>query len=264
MLTSRLSESLLEFACVSVARGLKTVLHDINLKIAPGEHVAILGPNGSGKSTLIKTITRECYPLVREDSHVRILGRDRWNVFELRSLLGIVSNDLAITCTRDISVEEAVLSGFFSSVGLQPYHQVTAAMQEKAAEVIELLKIGHLSGRSVAELSSGEARRVVIGRALVHSPLALLLDEPANSLDLCAMQELRQTIRTLAQRGIGIVLVTHHLPDVIPEIERVIFLNNGRILADGPKAELLTAERLSALFGVEVQLIERDGYFHLC
>jgi iron complex transport system ATP-binding protein len=201
---------------------------------------------------------------MRDGCRLSILGRDRWNVFELRSLLGIVSNDLAVTCSRDITVEEAILSGFFSSIGLQPYHQVTPAMEEKAFEVIELLKIEHLSGRWLAELSSGEARRVVIGRALVHSPVALLLDEPANSLDLFAMQELRQTIRTLAQRGIGIVMVTHHLPDLIPEIERVIFLKDGRILADGPKAELLTAERLSDLFCVSVQLIERDGYFHLC
>ena len=226
--------------------------------------MAILGPNGSGKSTLIKTITRECYPLMQDGCSLRILGRDRWNVFELQSLLGIVSNDLTITCTRDISVEEAILSGFFSSIGLQPYHTVTSAMEAKAAEVIDLLKIGHLRGRRLAELSSGEARRVVIGRALVHAPLALLLDEPANSLDLFAMQELRLTIRTLAQRGIGIVLVTHHLPDLIPEIQRVIFLSDGRVVADGPKAELLTASRLSKLFGVDVQLIERDGYFHLC
>ena len=259
-----MTESLLEFTNVSVARGLKTVLHDINLKIAPAEHVAILGPNGSGKSTLIKTITRECYPLLGDGCRLRILGRDRWNVFELRSLLGIVSNDLTVTCSRDISVEEGILSGFFSSIGLQPYHQITPAMEEKAREVIDLLQIGHLRGRWLAELSSGEARRVVIGRALVHSPLALLLDEPANSLDLLAMQELRHTIRTLAQRGIGIVLVTHHLPDLIPEIDRVIFLKDGRIQADAPKAELLTAERLSNLFCVNVELIERDGYYHLC
>jgi iron complex transport system ATP-binding protein len=259
-----LNQSLLEFANVSVARGLKTVLHDINLKIAPGEHVAILGPNGSGKSTLIKTIMRECYPLLREGSWLRILGRDRWDVFQLRSLLGIVSNELTAICTRDITVEEAVLSGFFSSIGLQPYHVVTAAMREKTSEVMELLKIGHLSGRWLSELSSGEARRVVIGRALVHSPLALLLDEPANSLDLFAIHELRHAMRSLAQRGIGIVLVTHHLPDLIPEIDRVIFLSEGRILADGPKADLLTAEGLSDLFRVEVQLIERDGYYHLC
>lgn len=266
MLPSKLTESLLEFANVSVARGLKTVLHDINLKIAPAEHVAILGPNGSGKSTLIKTITRECYPLLRDGSRLRILGRDRWNVFELRSMLGIVSNDLTVTCSRDISVEEGILSGFFSSIGLQPYHylQITPAMEEKTREVIDLLQIGHLRGRWLAELSSGEARRVVIGRALVHSPLALLLDEPANSLDLLAMQELRHTIRTLAQRGIGIVLVTHHLPDLIPEIDRVIFLKDGRIQADGPKAELLTAARLSDLFCINVELIERDGYYHLC
>jgi iron complex transport system ATP-binding protein len=259
-----LTGSLLEFTNVSVARGLKTVLHNINFKIAPGEHVAILGPNGSGKSTLIKTITRECYPLIADGSSLRILGRDRWNVFELRSLLGIVSNDLTVTCSREISVEEAILSGFFSSIGLQTYHRLTPAMQEKASEVIDLLKIGHLRGRWLAELSSGEARRVVIGRALVHSPLALLLDEPANSLDLFAMQELRQTICALAHSGIGIMLVTHHLPDVIPEIDRVIFLKDGRIEADGPKTELLTAERLSDLFCVNLQLIERDGYFHLC
>jgi iron complex transport system ATP-binding protein len=258
-----LTESLLEFTNVSVARGLKTVLHNINLKIAPGEHVAILGPNGSGKSTLIKTITRECYPLIADGSSLRILGRDRWNIFELRSLLGIVSNDLTVTCSREISVEEGILSGFFSSIGLQPYHRLTPAMQDKASEVIDLLKIAHLRGRWLAELSSGEARRVVIGRALVHSPQALLLDEPANSLDLFAMQELRQTIRALAHSGIGIVLVTHHLPDVIPEIDRVIFLKDGRIEADGLKAELLTEERLSDLFSVNLKLIERDGYFHM-
>jgi iron complex transport system ATP-binding protein len=254
---------LLDFHHISVMRGDKTVLDDITLRIQAGEHIAILGPNGCGKSTLIKTITRECYPLARPNSSLTILGQDRWNVFELRTLLGIVSSDLMSTCTRDITGLEVILSGFFSSIGIQPYHLVTPAMLRKSREVLELLEVPLLADRDMTAMSTGEARRILIGRALVHDPLALLLDEPTNSLDLHATLELRDTLRKLAQSGIGILLVTHHLPDIIPEIDRVILLRNGRVYADGEKARLLTTERLTELFGVPVELARRDGYYHL-
>jgi iron complex transport system ATP-binding protein len=257
------SPALLDFRNISVMRGDKIVLHDITLRIQAGEHVAILGPNGCGKSTLIKTITRECYPLVQPVSSLTILGQDTWNIFELRTLLGIVSNDLMNASTRDITGLEAVLSGFFSSVGIQPYHHVTAAMLEKARAVLELLEIQHLASRELNAMSSGEGRRILIGRALVHDPLALLLDEPSNSLDLHAALELRALLRKLAQSGIGILLVTHHLADIIPEIDRVILLEKGRIFADGGKAGLLTAEYLSRLFGLPVNLVQQDGYYNV-
>ena len=244
-------------------RGSKTVLENITLRIAAGEHVAILGPNGCGKSTLIKTIARECYPLARNGSSLSIFGKDSWNVFDLRTLLGIVSNDLMNTCTREISGFEVVLSGFFSTIGIQPYHLVTPAMMEKARAVLDLLEVPHLAGRDMTAMSTGEGRRVLIGRALVHDPLALLLDEPSNSLDLHAAFELRRVLRKLAQSGTGILLVTHLLSDIIPEIDRVILLRNGRVFADGDKAQLLTAERLSELFGLPLELAERDGYYHL-
>jgi len=255
--------ALLDFQHISVLRGGKQVLDDVTLRIQAGEHVAILGPNGCGKSTLIKTITRECYPLVRPDSSLTILGQDSWNVFELRKLLGIVSNDLIATCTRDITGLKVVLSGFFSSIGLQPYHRVTESMRQKARAVLELLEIPYLADREMDAISSGESRRILIGRALVHDPLALVLDEPTNSLDLHAMVELRTILRTLARSGTGILLVTHHLPDIIPEIDRVIFLRNGRVFADGGKAELLTPQRLAELFGAPVELARRDGYYHM-
>jgi iron complex transport system ATP-binding protein len=255
--------ALLAFHHVSVMLGSKRVLHDITLKVEAGEHVAILGPNGCGKSTLIKTITRECYPLIEPQSSLTLLGRDTWNVFELRSLLGIVSSDLMRRCTREITGREVVLSGFFSSIGLQPYHEVTAAMMEKSSEVLELLEAGHLADREMTEMSSVEAHRLLIGRALVHDPLALLLDEPANSLDLRAALELRGILRKLAQAGTGILMVTHHLPDILPEIARVVLLRQGRVFADGPKSELLTTERLTELFGLPVELARRDGYYHL-
>jgi iron complex transport system ATP-binding protein len=254
---------LLDFRNIVVMRGEKTVLHDITLRIQAGEHVAILGPNGCGKSTLIRTITRECYPLAQPGSSLTILGRDSWNVFELRTLLGIVSNDLMSTCTRDITGLEAVLSGFFSSIGIQPYHRVTPEMLEKAQQVLDLLEVPHLADRFMNEMSSGEGRRMLIARAMVHDPLALLLDEPTNSLDVHATLELRELLRKLARSGTGILIVTHHLSDIIPEIGRVIFLKDGRVHADGEKKSLLTPERLAGLFRVPVDLARRDGYYHL-
>jgi iron complex transport system ATP-binding protein len=248
---------------VSVVRGERLALDDITLRIQAGEHVAILGPNGCGKSTLIKTITRECYPLVRDGASLTILGREVWNVFELRTLLGIVSNDLMSSCTREITGLEVVLSGFFSSIGIQPYHPVTAEMREKALAVLELLEVPHLADREMTAMSSGEGRRVLIGRALVHDPKALLLDEPSNSLDPHAALELRRALSKLAQSGIGILMVTHHLPDIIPEIDRVVLLKTGRVFADGNKEALLTTGRLSELFGLAIQVGCANGYYHL-
>jgi iron complex transport system ATP-binding protein len=262
-LSAEPSAALLDFRHVSVMRGDKTALNDITLSIPAGEHVAILGPNGSGKSTLIKTITRECYPLVLPGSSLTILGRTSWNVFELRTLLGIVSNDLMSASTRDITGLEAILSGFFSSIGIQPYHHVTPEMLQKAHAVLDLLEVPHLAEREMTAMSSGEARRILIARALVHDPLALLLDEPSNSLDLRSALELRAILRKLAKTGTGILLVTHHLADIIPEIDRVILLRDGRIFADGAKTLVLTNERLTDLFGLPVELMERDGHYHL-
>jgi iron complex transport system ATP-binding protein len=255
--------ALIDFHRVSVMRGDKIVLDDLTFRVDIGEHVAILGPNGCGKSTLIKTITRECYPLQREGSRMSIFGKETWNVFDLRSLLGIVSNDLMSQCTRDITGRDIVLSGFFSSIGVWPHHQVSAAMREKAQEVLEILEAPHLAGRPVNEMSSGEARRILIARALVHDPRALVFDEPSNSLDVCAQHELRQIMRKLAQSGIAILLVTHHLAEIIPEIDRILLMREGRIVADGPKDRILKAECLSDLFGVPVELGRRDGYYHL-
>src|SRR3984885_1871148 len=255
--------ALIEFERVTVMRGDTLALDDVSLKIGAGEHVAIIGPNGCGKSTFIKAITRECYPLARAESSLKILGGDHWNIFELRSLLGIVSNDLMTFCVRDMTGMEMVLSGFFSSIGIWPNHEVTDEMRARARRVLEQLEVPHLAGRFTDQVSSGEGRRLLLARALVHEPRALILDEPSTALDLFAQHELRATLRKLAQSGIGIVMVTHHLSDLIPEIERVILISRGRIVADGPKREILTAPRLSKLFSLPVDLAERDGHYNL-
>ena len=257
------SVPLLELQDVQVCRGNRPVLDGFNLRIHSGEHVAILGPNGCGKSTLIKTITRECYPVPHPGSSIKILGEETWNVFQLRSLLGIVSNDLMNWCTGEALGRDVVLSGFFSSNDVYPNHLVTAEQRQKAASALAQLEIEHLAERPVCEMSSGEARRILIARALVHQPKALLFDEPSNSLDLFARRALRRSMSSLAQSGIGIVLVTHDLSDIIPEIERVLLMSQGRIVEDGSKDETLQPQKLSRVFGLNVEVTRRDGYYHL-
>src|ERR1700720_3687048 len=187
---------LLELRNVSVVRGDNLALARVSLRIEQGEHLCILGPNGCGKSTLIKTLTRECYPIARADSSIRILGRDLWNVFELRSLLGIVSPDLLAACTTDATGLDVVLSGFFSSTRIFPNHEPKAGHRERAEAALARLGIGHL------------AKRLMAG-AWVHEPQTLLFDEPGNALDIAGQVELRETMRELARAGLGILLVTH-------------------------------------------------------
>ncbi len=255
--------ALVDLKSVRVIRGDNVALDNFSLRIDSGEHVAILGPNGCGKSTLIKTITRECYPVIREGSSMTILGQSRWNVFELRSVLGIVSNDLMQDVTGETSGREVVLSGFFSSTRIFDHQTVEPSQRGRADAVLERLGVPYLADRPVEEMSSGEAKRILIARALVHDPRTLLFDEPSNSLDIFAQHGLRETMRELAQSGIGVVLVTHHLSDVIPEIDRVVLMRGGKIQADGLKKDLLNPEEISRLFGIRVDITRRDGYYHL-
>ena len=259
---SKTAEPFLRLAKVNVARGENVVLHDISLSVNAGEHIAILGPNGCGKSTLIKTITCECYPIVEPGMQIEIFGRARWDLTELKKRLGVVAPELPGRHTLTTTGRDAVLTGFFSSSTLWPNLTVTEDMQTRADEVLKLIDAEHLCDKLVGHMSAGEQRRIMIGRALVASSQMLLLDEPSNALDLAAQRDLRELLRRLAQQGTGILLITHHVADIIPEIERILLMKDGRIAADGPRAELLTEKRLSDLFRTEVRLIEHEGFHH--
>jgi iron complex transport system ATP-binding protein len=247
---------------VNVARGDAAVLHDIHLTIRTGEHVAILGPNGCGKSTLIKAITCECYPMVAPGTKMFLLGRERWDVSQLRQHLGVVETNLPGERTGVTRGIDAVVAGFFSASTLWPNLHATEEMRARAHAALERMRAAHLESKFVGQMSAGEQRRIMIARALVHEPEMLLLDEPSNALDIAAQRELREALRSVARQGTGIMMVTHHLADILPEIDRVILMRDGRIVADGPKEELVQPERLSALFGTEVHVTEKDGYWN--
>lgn len=260
---------LIDFGNLTVIRGDKRVLHGFSLQVKRGEHVALLGPNGSGKSTLVKLMTCELYPQAGiRGTRFRLFGEEQWSLEDVRRRVGIVTLDMLqhlsheIT-TREVTARDMVLSGFFNSLGLWPHHVVSAAQRRRADDILKFLNIPHLANRSLSAMSTGEQRRALIGRALVHDPEALILDEPTTSLDPGAVHEFRRVLSRLARTGKSVVLVTHNVADLVPEIDRVLLMKNGRLVADGPKTQVLSSASLSKLFGKKMRLIRHRRHYDL-
>lgn len=252
---------IIELKHVTAYRGEIRVFDNLSLEVAQGQNTAILGPNGAGKTTLMKLLSRDLYPVAREESSVRVFGRERWNVWELRSHFGIVSNDLQqdyMASAKGISV---ILSGYYSSIDTWQHQQFSVEEIGKAEAVMEELGISHLKDRAFGTLSTGQQRRFLLGRALIHNPDALLLDEPTSGLDLKASFQYLGIIRSLMRAGTTIILVTHHIHEIPPEIGRVVLMKDGKIVADGEKSEVLTSETLGELFQVPLYLAEANGFY---
>lgn len=254
---------LIEIRNATIWRGSTCVFENLSLDIEQHERVAILGPNGSGKSTLLMTINRQLYPASLPGSSVRILGKDKWNVWELRKRIGVVSNDLHQRYTPTTSALEVIVSGFHSSIGVHGIlaDRVTADQVEAAMNTMTELGIEALCKTQLKKMSSGQQRRCLLGRALVHDPVTLILDEPTSGLDFAASFDYLSRIRRLARDGRNIVIVTHHLNEIPPEVDRVILLQEGRIAADGNKGSVLSSEKLSAVYETPIRVAEVDGYY---
>ncbi len=192
---------------------------------------------------------------------MRLFGREHWNLWEVRAQLGIVSHDLQRDYMSSVRGAEVILSGYDSSIGLYGHQEFSDAQRKRVGEVMERLGIAALQERRFAEMSAGEQRRFLLGRALVHDPGTLVLDEPTSGLDLRACFQYLDLVRDLIRQGKTILLVTHHLHEIPPEVERIILLKTGRVIADGKKTELLTSERLTGLFDTLVKLAQSNGWY---
>ena len=251
----------LEVRDATVVRGERKLVDNLGLSIQTGDHVAILGPNGSGKSTLVHLILQQIRPLF--GGKVQVWGREHWDLFELRRQLGHISPSLQGDLAGDepLEVLEAVVSAFFASRGLWHAQSVTEAMRSQAKAALTQARADHLVGRRMNTLSTGEARRVLIARALVHQPRALLLDEACAGLDPAARRAFLQDLRQIIGPEMTLMVVTHHIDEILPEIDRVVLMRGGQVIGDGPKDQMLTDERLSDLFGIAARVETRDGWY---
>lgn len=255
------SPNLFELRDATVRRAGKDTLHVDELTLADGESIAVLGPNGSGKSTFVNLLTRETLPLFREEPPVRFQGSAHATLADVKAQVGFVSASMQNQISVHLPAIEVVEGGLFGSLGRPMHLSVTNEHHQQACAVMEELGILSLKDRDVMTLSSGQARRVLIARALVHDPCVLVLDEPCTGLDPKGMFYVRRTMSQLAKKGKAVVLVTHYPEDIVPEIERVLLLKEGLVVGDGPKEEMLTSFRLTSLFDVPIDVHLANGTY---
>ena len=263
MMEQSRKEEIIAMHRVTAYSGTTRVFREFSLMVQEGCSTAILGPNGSGKTTLMKLLSRDIYPVAEPDTYVRIFGRERWNVWELRTRLGIVSHDLQHGYLSGALGINVILSGIYASIDIWQNQEFSSDDLQKAEAVMDNLGIGALKNRAFGAMSTGQQRRFLLGRALISDPDALLLDEPTTGLDLSATFHYLETLRMLMKLGKTVMLVTHHLHEIPPEIERVVLLKEGRIVSDGNKADVLTSGSLSALFDYPLQVITVNGYYQV-
>ena len=265
-----LAEPVIELSRATLVRGGTHVLHDLSLLVHRGEHTAILGPNGAGKSSLMRMRTLEDRPRAsaRGRPAMRLFGRESWDITELRTRLGVVTGELdtnfglGTSGGRVVGLEVA-LSGLLGSQGVFSHHDVTDEMRDQARDALDRVEALYLAEKPLNEMSAGERRRTLIARALITRPEALLLDEPTTGLDLVARHRCRDSVRRLVREGTTLILVTHHVEEIIPETRRVVLLRAGRIAYDGPPDEALTPARLQDVFGGAVTVVHDGGYYHV-
>lgn len=255
--------NIIELKNITAYRGITRVFHNFSLAIGQGCHTVLLGPNGAGKTTFLKLLTRDLYPVQRDDSCIRIFGQERWNVLELRTRFGLVSYDLQQEYVGHARGLNVILSGYYASTDTWGHQQFSPADIARATHLMEWLGVAHLHERPFATMSTGEQRRFLLGRALVHDPEVLILDEPTSGLDVKACFQYLDLVRGLMRAGTTVILVTHHIHEIPPEVSRVVLMNGGEVLADGPKADVLTSAHLSRLFDTPLEVVRANGFYQV-
>lgn len=258
-----MSAPILEIKNAQVFRRATEVFSNLNLTLNKRENIAIIGPNGAGKTTLLKLLTREIYPVVKDESYIKLYGEERVKIWELREKMGMVSFEAQITHDTLATGLEVVVSAFFGSVGLHSHHEVHAEHTAAAKAIMTELGIIDLAERQYLLLSTGQQRRLLLARALVHKPEVLVLDEPTSGMDIKSAFQLLKDIRQLCRAGTTLILVTHHIQEIVPEIDTVLFLKNGDIIERGPKEILLTDQKLSELYDTSLHVSNHSGYYNV-
>lgn len=258
--------NIIEFENVNIGYDYRyLVLENINMTIKEDEHWVILGANGSGKSTLLKLISNDLYPNTHYKFKKKIFDIETWDIFDLKKNLGIVTNELQsefIYQARFASAFEIVRSGFFASLGKMDHHIFTKEQNDKTQEILEYLDINDLKDKKASQMSTGELRKCLIARALIHNPKALLLDEPTTGLDIKAQRNFLKLIKKLTSK-LSIIIITHHLEEIIEQISHVALIADNCIYKQGLKEEIITSENISKVFDLNMEISIKDNRYYI-
>jgi iron complex transport system ATP-binding protein len=251
------SKTILSVSGLCIERGGTVILDGVNWRVGRGQHWVILGANGSGKTSLLSALTGYLMPTSGEISVLgETYGRSDWR--ELRKNIGLVSSSVRQMMADDESALETVASGKYAMIDF--WGRVTRTEKAQALKLLRQVECEYLAARPWRVLSQGERQRVLIGRALMAKPRVLILDEPCAGLDPAAREHFLQFLQRLgAQKNSPtLVLVTHHVEEIMPVFSHLLVLKSGRVLASGEKVDVLNSKNLSAAFGARMQL-QRTG-----
>lgn len=244
----------------NVWRGETLALRDFSLELRQGESVAVLGPNGAGKSTLLGLLTGELRAEARPETSCRLFGDDLWALWDIRARIGVIMPEDVRHFDDDEPGIDAVRSSFRGAFGRTRDMRFSNKETNASLAAMKRMEVARLADREFGRLSSGEQRRILVARALVHDPPVIVLDEPSTALDFAAAIRLGGALRELPASGHTLVWVTHHPGEIPPEVERAVLLKDGRLFADGPKRRVLTSEKLSELYRVGLTVRWSKGW----
>jgi len=237
------------------------VIKDLNLKIAYSENVVIIGPNGSGKSSLIEVINRNLYPVIANQSKLKIFDKELINLWELRKRISTVNNDIKNRINPNLQVFDLILSGLY---GRYCYIENKSERDSyKVEKIMKKMNISNLSKKNFSYLSDGEKQISLIARALIKKPDILILDEPIANLDYKSKFFLVDKIDELSNLNTNILCVTHNISTITKIYHRVIMIKDGNIIADGHQNKVINSENLNNLYGVKVEVTKNNGLWNI-
>ncbi|MBO8204408.1 ABC transporter ATP-binding protein [Prochlorococcus marinus] len=235
------------------------VIKDLNLKISFSENVILIGPNGSGKSSLIEVINRNIYPVVANDSILKIFNKEVINLWELRQRISTVNNDIKDRINPNLQVFDLILSGLY---GRYCYVSTKSKSDHyKVESIMKNMNITSLSKKYFSYLSDGEKQISLIARALIKKPDILILDEPTANLDYKSKFFIIDKINELSKLNTKILCVTHEISMITSIYDRIIMLKNGEVLAEGDQNKIIKSENLNKLYGIDVEVIKNNGFW---
>ena len=250
----------LELKNINIYYDQKNIINNINLSLETGQNTVLIGANGSGKSTLIKSITRLKYPIYEKNSHLKLFNSTKINIWELRSKIGFVCTELDLRMKHNMTITDVIMSGLQGTFGLLNKETITSEQTKRLEKVMKLLNI-NVSNKYYCELSDGQKRKVLLARALINQPVILILDEPTTMLDIKSSYSFLNDLRQLSKEKVTIFYTTNNIENIIPEINRIIFLKKGIIIADGEPSKVMTSENISNLYDYNLNIISKNGFW---